>query len=714
MMRKSFVKRFRMPHNKWLIAVFVFVWLAIVHAYTLFNVSTARMLRGVVLLEDDRQVLLTLPDGRSCPVTARKHSFSTGFFVNGSGLVQTRWHHPELLLNHLSQDSLRTVLSARLDSAQNRYLELKLLLDEMDYYKRTHTVYDEGYNQILQLNESLAHESDSVSSLVDILTLALAGDDIDVSVDQQLKAYYRPTASDSLLVLDAQEVDEQHCRLLSGETPDGAYIFNTTSLRWWGGRRMAFGYLREPLNSSDSSAFIPSLIVLDSVSSDVPLPVTLSGAPVVDQRAHLRAVCLPAGWQEAGGFSINPAAWWRSIRQSVSAIFSDVPGENPSELLYESCRLVVHRETSLGQGREEALFTGVVGEGDVQYGRLDYSDGSHYEGFLHEGLRSGRGVYVDVQDQCFEGEWECDTLPAGIRMSPNARYVGDFDALLRPSGEGVLTGSSYYEGEWSEGKRHGFGIALVPGKITSIGVWRNDAFRGERIVFNSDRVYGIDIARYQHELGSRTFPILWKSLRLVNLGVKYKKNIDGSTSFPISFCYIKASQGVKTTNQYNDDDATNARKYGIKVGQYHFFSPMSGKSQAEWFLQNASLRKGDLPPMLDVELQTKQIEAMGGSDAMLREMVEWVRIVKARCHTNPVLYLNQSFVDKYMVDAPQELIECPVWVARYSEFRPYVRLAFWQLSDDGRVLGIRNKVDIDIFNGSVEQFESFVREHSIK
>ena len=709
MMLKSLLNYWKQPKKRnWTLAILL-VWLILVHLYTVVPVSPETMLCGIVLLEDDRQVLLHAPDGSTYPITPREHSFSTGFFVDADGLIETRWHHPELLLNHLSQDSLHRVLSDGLDSLQSRLAELRLLTDEMEYYKRTHTIYDEGYNQVMSLNDRVAHESDSLTSLATLLEQVLQEESIQLSVSQQLRVYYRPSVSDTLLCLDADEVDEQHCRLRCGRLPNRAFVFNPTSLRWWNGGRWALGYLREPLNPSDSSAFLPSLVRFEDVDASVPLPDALSGAPVVDHHAHLRAVCQPEGWQDAGGFSISPARWWRSVRQGLALLFSARQPE-AVELVYE--------QKSLPGGVQLLSFSdaevAVSEEQRLSFGRLVYPDSSWYKGFMRDGQRVGQGTYVTPDGVRYVGVWDGDTLPSGERVEKNTRFVGDFDAMLRPSGGGVLSGTSYYEGDWFEGRRHGFGVGLVPGRIVSIGRWRNDQFRGERIVFNADRVYGIDIARYQHEQGKHVFPILWNRLRMVSLGVKVRKTIDGPASFPIHFCFIKATQGTKTVSKYCEDDARRARAIGIKVGQYHFFSPMSGSEQAQWFLRNAHLCKGDLPPVLDVELSQNQIESMGGPDRMIAEMCEWVRVVRQRCHAAPILYLNQSFVDQYMADAPEELQQCPVWIARYSEFRPYVRLAFWQLSDDGTVIGIRGKVDVDIFNGSVEQFEDFVRENGIR
>lgn len=136
--------------------------------------------------------------------------------------------------------------------------------------------------------------------------------------------------------------------------------------------------------------------------------------------------------------------------------------------------------------------------------------------------------------------------------------------------------------------------------------------------------------------------------------------------------------------------------------------------QADYFLKKSRLQKGDLPPMLDVELSDRRIAAMGGRDVLFREMLVWLKEVGRRSGTTPIIYVSQDFVNRYMPFAPEELKKYPVWVARYGEYKPYVHLLYWQLSPDGRVRGIRGDVDIDVFNGSEEQFKRYLRTQTVK
>ena len=117
----------------------------------------------------------------------------------------------------------------------------------------------------------------------------------------------------------------------------------------------------------------------------------------------------------------------------------------------------------------------------------------------------------------------------------------------------------------------------------------------------------------------------------------------------------------------------------------------------------------DLPPVLDLEPTDAQVRQMGGDDVLFREALVWLREVERRTGRKPVLYVGQTFVNKHMPHAPAALRGYDVWIARYGQFKPYVHLLHWQLSCQGRVRGIQGDVDINVFNGTKEQFQEYVR-----
>lgn len=329
--------------------------------------------------------------------------------------------------------------------------------------------------------------------------------------------------------------------------------------------------------------------------------------------------------------------------------------------------------------------------------------------------RQGMGLEQDTLGRLIIGTWQGDTLSSGIRLDSTGIYAGQFCGQLAVGhgSERKLDGS-YYEGHFENDLREGFGFCVSPLNLQA-GTWRAGRFLGERMHYTSDRIYGIDISRYQHEQGRKRFSINWKQMRITSLGHRTKKRISGTVDYPVRFIYIKSTESTMVRNRYFATDYLSARRQNIPVGAYHFFSTrQSGTAQAQFFLKNTTLRRGDLPPMLDIEPSDAQIAKMGGAKALFREVRAWIALVEKRTKTRPLLYINQRFVDKYLVEAPDLKRDYQVWIARYGEYKPDVHLALWQLSADGRVAGIRGDVDINVFNGYDVQFEEFLREETIQ
>jgi len=91
-----------------------------------------------------------------------------------------------------------------------------------------------------------------------------------------------------------------------------------------------------------------------------------------------------------------------------------------------------------------------------------------------------------------------------------SNYEGEVDSVGCPNGHGKwidLAKGTYYEGNWKHGKRNGFGYSVARRKILRVGEWVNDAYKGERLVYSSDRIYGIDISKYQHVIGKKKYSI---------------------------------------------------------------------------------------------------------------------------------------------------------------------------------------------------------------
>lgn len=303
-----------------------------------------------------------------------------------------------------------------------------------------------------------------------------------------------------------------------------------------------------------------------------------------------------------------------------------------------------------------------------------------------------------------------------IEIDSVGTYRGDI-VNGKPNGVGKMyyANGAYYEGYWKDGRRDGFGFFVSPVDYLQAGTWKNGVFKGERLTYNASRVYGIDLSRHQHERNGKKYSIDWSRLRITDLGSATMKRIEGTVDYPVSFVYIKSTEGCTVFNSYYNSDYDAARAKGIHVGAYHFFSTTTpGYRQAWEFLKKTKMQKGDLAPVLDVEPTDWQVRQMGGKRILISNVEQWLGVVYKHTGVRPILYVGQDFAQKYLGDAPDITGNYLVWIARYGEYQPNLKLVIWQLSSDGRVSGIYGNVDINVFSGYKAQFQDFLDKHTIR
>lgn len=653
---------------------------------------------------------------------------ASGCFVSPSGHMVTTAGLLGFHADSIGGRMLRDLLQAERERLDSLRAGLRDKQEELDYYARKHSVVDDGYNEVMDYRDGTARRLARVDSLLQLLEQALAEDGLTARLQADFTVGYgRPDGkgkwysymfkavmvhrTDSLLLL----------RSVTRGLPEGAARM-VTYLRpvvTWGRRGLGcFGV-----------ALAPDAAPADSLSAwGSPC---LEGSVAVNCFGKLCGLRSGGRWLDRSavsdlvyGYKSWPVWALRNLRDNVRYLFSGgkiPPTGECRDTLSPHSNVTGYATVGAAYGSlltENGRYAGRTRNGFPDgWGTMYYADSTCYEGEWQTGRRCGAGCFTDSVGRLFSGLWAADTLAVGTLSYAGGLYRGHFNAALRRHGDGSFAAAdgSFYTGEWMVGNRHGFGMSVSPGRIVHCGVWKNDRFQGERLVYTSKRVYGIDIARYQHEIGKRVYPIDWQKLRIRSFGTKVARRVQGEIGYPVSFVYIKATQGETIRNKYYAADVAAARKRGVAVGAYHFFSTrVSGKAQARYFLKHAAPRKGDLPPVLDVEPYDSQIARMGGAKVMFREIKDWLDIVERATGTVPVLYVSQNFVNKYMSAAPGLLAKYKVWIARYGEYKPYVRLLYWQLSPEGRVDGIHGEVDINVYNGTHEQFVEYLRDECVK
>ena len=309
--------------------------------------------------------------------------------------------------------------------------------------------------------------------------------------------------------------------------------------------------------------------------------------------------------------------------------------------------------------------------------------------------------------------------PINYELRPDSLgyFSGSYDSLYQAEGYGVWIGhdGTYYEGEWKDGERNGWGFSIAPKKPLRVGEWKADKYKGERLVYTSQRIYGIDISKYQHIKGRKRYQINWKKLRITHLGNISRKTVAGNVNYPLRFLDIKSTEGKSIVNPYYKKDYSAARAHGYKVGTYHFFSTRTpAVAQANHFLRHRCIRRGDFPPVLDLEPSHRQISKMGGPGVLFARVRTWLRLVERATGVKPILYISQIFVNRYLPAAPDLKHNYKIWIARYGEYKPDIHLVYWQLCPDGRVAGIHGAVDINVFNGYQDAFTKFSQNEVVR
>ena len=396
----------------------------------------------------------------------------------------------------------------------------------------------------------------------------------------------------------------------------------------------------------------------------------------------------------------------------------DIPSSNPAaaaecqQRIDAEIKYYLERHNPLDEGFD--IVVRYAEEGDstmavyLPQGRLTLSN------MLNR--HQGKSLVSDAQGRLVIGRFQSDTLVSGLRIDTLGIYAGMMNHRGEAWGHGFYRSAdgTYYEGHWEHDQREGFGLSIGPDHL-KIGTWLRDQFRGERMSYHSDRIYGIDISRYQHEKGRHRYPINWGRLHITHLGRRIGAGrVHDKVNYPVSFVYIKSTEGTTIQNHYFDSDYASARQHGLHVGAYHFFSTKTPPDdQARHFLSNTRFSQGDLPPMLDIEPSDRQIEDMGGPEVLFANVRQWLRVIEQVTHTRPLLYINQRFANTYLPLAPDLKEGYHFWIARYGEYKPDIHLDIWQLAADGHVRGITPEVDLNVFNGYQGQWDEFLRTATI-
>lgn len=174
----------------------------------------------------------------------------------------------------------------------------------------------------------------------------------------------------------------------------------------------------------------------------------------------------------------------------------------------------------------------------------------------------------------------------------------------------------------------------------------------------------------------------------------------------VAFTYIKATEGGDFVDPKFTVNWRAARKAGISVGAYHFFTLCRPPElHAANFLNVTGHDRHDLPPALDLEHMGPCEHGPTLNDPASAAIV-FLDKVEAELGIRPIIYTTRQFHDAHL----QKLKGERYWL-RSLFFAPEYRQRsrdFWQHHNRGHVDGIEGPVDLNEFRGSHAEFLSYV------
>jgi len=164
-----------------------------------------------------------------------------------------------------------------------------------------------------------------------------------------------------------------------------------------------------------------------------------------------------------------------------------------------------------------------------------------------------------------------------------------------------------------------------------------------------------------------------------------------SSDKDIRFVYIKATEGSTYRSPHYAHNITQARRYGLLVGSYHYLSSTSTiDEQFENFSTYALKSVQDLIPMLDVESRG------GWSRSQLIDSVDkFCELTQRHYGVQPMIYSTMGFYNKNL---NPHFNHHHLYIGRYANEEPEINwegeYTIWQYSETGIIPGIDAYVDL--------------------
>ena len=177
----------------------------------------------------------------------------------------------------------------------------------------------------------------------------------------------------------------------------------------------------------------------------------------------------------------------------------------------------------------------------------------------------------------------------------------------------------------------------------------------------------------------------------------------------LSGILCKATQGIDFTDPTFAYRARIIPTLGLVPGAYHFYDPTVDPEQQAIYFSNTIKAYCPLIPALDLEFGNVLNWTEYSNQTNISNVLAFLAEFKKHFNGLPHIYTSASFMEGYLKGL--DLSAYPLWVADYSQNPPRLPIGFksysiWQKSAGDTEAGIIGSVDLDEFNGTLEDLKA--------
>lgn len=209
-----------------------------------------------------------------------------------------------------------------------------------------------------------------------------------------------------------------------------------------------------------------------------------------------------------------------------------------------------------------------------------------------------------------------------------------------------------------------------------------DARIKDIVANHKGKIFGIDVSQYQGTID-------WDNVEA------------REEQFELKFVIVRATAGSNKVDLKFKKNWRNLTESLYIQGAYHYYRPDENSTeQANNFIATVKLRKGHLPPILDIEKMPK-----GQSMEKLKEGLQnWLTIIEKHYGIKPIIYTGEKYYEDFL---REDFPDYQFWIANYNPWKEKIHddYLMWQFTEKAQLHGIDELVDVNVFNGTVDDLK---------